>query len=208
MATVDVVFPINGKDDVFDQQDFAVMDALDQMFPVSRAVSRRTVLDHAQTALKRAQGLHQVWLGRRPLLLDHCFHIQGQYDQMVVVLPTGSTWDAVNKAYSWLHNKDNSWNTDTDSEMRHFAREEIIPLLDTRGWFSRYPWDVRIAFDLMYTMRLALGKGRIGRGETVMIDSIVMDVPTPRPPTPEEGTEVHRETRQFALVLNFKRLPM
>lgn len=209
-SSVDVVLTIDGEKDQFNQHDFAVMDALENMYRYSRSAFKNSLLRDAERALKREQGLHHTWLGRRPILMDRCLVSPGEYNEMIVVLPLGSTWPAVNKALNYFTTLGGQILTDDglDEALRAFAHSDIKSLLDSRGMVSKYPWNVKIAYDIMYTLKMAMGKGMLGRGECVMIDSFYFEVPTPRPPTPEEGTPVYRETRQLGLVFKFKKLAL
>lgn len=201
MGNVDVVFTINGADDKYDDHDFRVMDELERMYPVTRQFSRTGILAVADRALKRDQALHPTWLGRRPILLDNVLTCQGHYDEMVVVLPLGATWPAVNSAYQYLHHR--GYELDADSDLRDHAHQHIVPLLDTRGEFSRYPFDHKIAFDIMYTMRLALGKGRVGRGKVSTIESFRFNIPQ----AAEVDDPCPRESGQLGLLFKFEKLP-
>jgi hypothetical protein len=191
----------------FDSHDCRVMDELERRYP-SRSVRRQGILGYAQEELTRDIARHHTWLGRRPLFLDRCLSTEGEYDQMIVVLPLGSTWKAVNAAYSFLRGllvRNNPGDMDgyeVSSDVRTFAHDGIVPLLDTQGEFSRYPFDHKIAFDLMFTMKLAMTKAMIGCGSVESIDSLYLFDSDPA----DVVNLGKRETRQLALVFRFKPL--
>jgi hypothetical protein len=203
MAFVDLVLTIN-EDDKPDAYDFELLDALDQMYLVTHSFTPRTLGSYLDEALRRSKASDGTWIGRRPLLMSQCLRNTGKNEEMLVLLPRGSTFRAANAAYSWLQVKtDNHIMTqEDDSDMRHFAHTNIIPLLDTRGELSRYPFDVKIAYDLMYTMKKAMTKGLIGRGAVERVESLVID---PKYPVADLGENLEpRETRQLAIKFTFK----
>ncbi|MNQ60445.1 hypothetical protein D3C85_747250 [compost metagenome] len=207
MSLVDVIMTVGENDKVTDY-DCRVMDALENMYPASRSYHREGLLPRVNKVLDRAS--RNTWIGRRPIELDRCLVVDDSYTYLLVVLPLGSTWRAVNSGYMFL--KDQLALTDLaehdsyemSSTVRDYAHKNIIPLLDTKGEFSRYPFDVQIAFDLMFTLKLALTRGQIGKGSAETIDSVYIDIPN-HIYTPELN---NRETRQLALCFKYKPLPM
>jgi hypothetical protein len=200
---------IGEKDEITDY-DFRVMDALEKLYPLSRSVMRVGLPPRLEESLRRSKAQSHTHIGRRPLEMARCMVTDGDYEQLIVVLPLGSTWRAVNAGYMFLMDQlaictpSEMEDSDMNSAIRAFAHSHIIPLLDTAGEFSRYPFDAKIAFDLMFTLRLALTRGQIGRGQRETIDSTYLEIDN-------QLLTVNlskRETRQLALVFKYKPLPM
>lgn len=204
MAFVDLVMTIN-EDDKPDAYDFELLDILDQMHLVTHTFTPRTLGSYLDEALRRSKASDGTWIGRRPLLMSQCLRNTGKQAEMLVLLPRGSTFRAANAAYSWLQIRTNNhiMTHEDDSDMRHFAHTDIIPLLDTRGELSRFPGiDTRIAYDLMYTMKKAMTKGLIGRTDVERVESMVID---PKYPVADLCEKIEpRETRQLAIKFTFK----
>lgn len=208
MSLVDVVLTI-GEGDVVSNYDCRVLDSLERMYPLSRSVQRVGLLPRLHTALDKALATQHTFLGRRPLELPRCLTTDSEYEHLVVVLPLGSTGSAVNAAYSFLKEKiDRAMLQSLDSyelnsDIRTFAHNDIVPRLDTMGEFSRYPFDYKIAFDLMFTMKLAMTSAQIGRGAVETIDTIYLDIDSMTATT----SLSKRETRQMALLFKYRPLP-
>lgn len=202
MALVDVVLTISPEDQP-DAYDFELLDTLDQMYVVTHAFNKRTLGSYLDEALKRSKASSNVWLGRRPLILSHALHNNSKAEEMLILLPIGSTFRAANAAYSWLQVKleNHVMTPEEDSDMRHFAHTNIIPLLDTRGELSRFEFDVKIAYDLMYVMKHAMGRGRIGRPPISHVESVVIE---PRNRVDLGDPQLPRETRQLAIRVTYK----
>lgn len=209
MALVDVILTIDESDKASDY-DFRVLDALERSYAVSRSTHRVGLLPRLNEALRRDQVVRDTWLGRRPLELTRCLTTEDKYEHLVVVLPLGSTWRAVNAGYMFIkdlidnHGPSEMEGYEVSSTIRDYAHKNIVPLLDTKGEFSRYPFDHKIAFDLLFTLKLALTRGQIGRGQQETIESIYLYVDN-RADTVDLS---NRETRQLALLFKYRPLPM
>lgn len=207
MSLVDVILTID-ESDKLSEYDYRVLDALERRY-LSRSQLREGLLPHVNKALERARALRNKWLGRRPLELSRCLYTDDCYTHLVVALPLGSTWRAVNAGYMFLSDllakTTTAYQTSAEfnSEIRDFAHKSIIPLLDAAGEFSRYPVDVKIAFDLMFTLKLALTEGQIGKGAAETIDSSYLDMGSP---ISTVGT-VKRETSQLLLIWKYRPIP-
>lgn len=208
MSFVDVVMTIGEKDEITDY-DCRVMDALERLYPHTRSMVRTGILPALNKALTRDKASHGTWLGRRPLEVPRVLASDDTlHEYLIVALPLGSTWRAVNAGFMFIKDLVAS-NTpgemegyEISSAIRDFAHKSIVPLLDAQNEFSRYPFDVKIAFDLMFTLKLALTRGYLGRGQIETIDSIYLKIDNH-----EYQSLTKRENRQLALVFQFNRLP-
>lgn len=207
MSLVDVVMTVGERDQITDY-DCRVLDALERLYPHSRSALRVGLLPRLETALKKDQAHYGTWIGRRPLVMTQCLAVDDPYEHMVVVLPVGSTWRAVNAGYMFVQDQITAVELgslnqrDLNGVLRAFAHSHIVPLLDARQEFSRCPFDFTIAFDLMYTLHLAASSVRLGRGPLETAESIYLRVDSH-----ETDAHSNRETRQLALLFKYRPLP-
>lgn len=205
MSLVDVIMTI-GEKDVISEQDCLVLDSLEQMYPKSRSALRVGLLPRLYKALEKARGAQHTFLGRRPLELVNSLVVEDEYEHLVVVLPLGSTSAAVNVGYTYLTRllrNSGLDNHDLSGAIREFAHQSIVPQLDILGEFTRYPFDHKIAYDLMFTLKLALTKGQLGRGKLHTIETKYLYFKDVIPPV----NIGNRETRQIAILFKYHPLP-
>lgn len=209
MSFVDVILTIDESDKP-SSYDCRVLDRLEQMFPVSRTQLREGLLPRVYKAVELDVAYNHTYLGRRPLHLVRCLYVDDHYTYLLVAMPLGSTWRAINAGYMFI--QDLLGKTDigdresyeVSSAIREYAHSHIVPLLDTAGEFSRYPFDAKIAYDLLFTLKLALTRGQLGMGQAETIDSVYIDIDS----LDDTVNLSKRETRQLGLMFKYKPLPM